>query len=76
MAVLSGAAGVYTELIIKRRIQRSIHVQNFYLYAFGILFNGILVAAYDAENVRSKGFFHGYTGFTIVMILNHALRWV
>ena len=29
MALLSGAAGVYTELIIKKRPQRSINVQNF-----------------------------------------------
>ena len=32
MALLSGSAGVYTELIIKKRPQRSINVQNFYLY--------------------------------------------
>ena len=73
MALLSGAAGVYTELIIKKRPQRSINVQNFYLYIFGIVFNMMAILVYDNSGVMEKGFFFGYRGITFVMILNHAL---
>ncbi len=73
MALLSGAAGVYTELIIKKRPQRSINVQNFYLYIFGIFFNLMTIVFYDNHQIMEKGFFAGYTLLTCVMILNHAL---
>uniref|UniRef100_A0A061SAP7 Solute carrier family 35 (UDP-sugar transporter), member A1/2/3 n=1 Tax=Tetraselmis sp. GSL018 TaxID=582737 RepID=A0A061SAP7_9CHLO len=73
MALLSGLAGVYTEMIIKKRPQRSIHVQNFYLYFFGILFNLVAICTYDYDAVFRKGFFAGYNWVTMIMILNHSL---
>lgn len=73
MAILSGAAGVYTELIMKRRPQRNVNVQNIYLYMFGILFNTITIFVYDYDAVVGNGFFHGYTAIVFIMILNHAL---
>ena len=54
MALLSGSAGVYTEMIIKKRPQRSIHVQNFYLYFFGIIFNCMAIVTYDRGTVFEK----------------------
>ena len=73
MALLSGAAGVYTEMIIKKRPQRSINVQNFYLYSFGIVFNMVAIFMYDNSQVMEKGFFYGYSSITFIMIMNHAL---
>jgi len=73
MALLSGAAGVYTEMIIKKRPQRSINVQNFYLYSFGIVFNMMAIFMYDNSQVMEKGFFYGYSSITFIMIMNHAL---
>lgn len=73
MATLSGAAGVYTELIMKKRPQRNVNVQNIYLYVFGILFNTITIFVYDYDAVVGNGFFHGYTTIVFIMILNHAL---
>jgi UDP-galactose transporter len=73
IAILSGAAGVYTEVIMKRRPQRNINVQNLYMYLFGILFNAVaLLSQETTENVFSTGFFHGYNLLVCVMILNHA----
>jgi drug/metabolite transporter (DMT)-like permease len=60
MAILSGAAGVYTELIMKTRPQRNINVQNEYLYAFGVLFNLAAIWLYDYDAVVGKGYFSGY----------------
>ncbi|XVE66478.1 hypothetical protein DITRI_Ditri08aG0082800 [Diplodiscus trichospermus] len=73
MALLSGFAGVYTEAIIKKRPSRNINVQNFWLYIFGMAFNAIAILIQDFDAVMNKGFFHGYSVITTLMILNHAL---
>ncbi|GMN50124.1 hypothetical protein TIFTF001_019278 [Ficus carica] len=73
MALLSGFAGVYTEAIIKKRPSRNINVQNFWLYIFGMAFNAIAIVVQDFDAVMNKGFFHGYSFITVLMILNHAL---
>ncbi|KAK6118533.1 hypothetical protein DH2020_047723 [Rehmannia glutinosa] len=73
MALLSGFAGVYTEAIIKKRPSRNINVQNFWLYVFGMVFNAMAILVQDFDAVMNKGFFHGYSLITVLMILNHAL---
>ncbi|KAJ4715818.1 CMP-sialic acid transporter-like protein [Melia azedarach] len=73
MALLSGFAGVYTEAIIKKRPSRNINVQNFWLYVFGMIFNAVAIVTQDFDAVMNKGFFHGYSLITVLMILNHAL---
>ncbi|KAK2984461.1 hypothetical protein RJ640_026948, partial [Escallonia rubra] len=73
MALLSGFAGVYTEAIIKKRPSRNINVQNFWLYVFGMAFNTVAILVQDFDAVVNKGFFHGYSLITVLMILNHAL---
>lgn len=73
MALLSGAAGVYTELIMKKRPNRNVNVQNFYLYFFGVIFNVLAILLYDSESVYTAGFFHGYNAVVMLMIANHAL---
>ncbi|XP_059446870.1 CMP-sialic acid transporter 2, partial [Corylus avellana] len=73
MALLSGFAGVYTEAIIKKRPMRNINVQNFWLYVFGMIFNAGAILVQDFDAVMNKGFFHGYSFITVLMIVNHAL---
>ena len=74
MAILSGSAGVYTELVMKKRPERNINVQNLYMYLFGILFSAVaMVSQENSERVISLGFFHGYDALVCFMILNHAL---
>eukprot|EP01018_Ginkgo_biloba_P025386 Gb_18457 [translate_table: standard] len=73
MALLSGFAGVYTELIIKKRPSRNINVQNFWLYVFGMIFNIGAIFTQDYDEIMNKGFFHGYSTITVCMIINHAL---
>ncbi|KAF7127591.1 hypothetical protein RHSIM_Rhsim11G0198300 [Rhododendron simsii] len=73
MALLSGFAGVYTEAIIKKCPSRNINVQNFWLYVFGMGFNAIAILIQDFDAVMNKGFFHGYSLITTLMIINHAL---
>ncbi|XP_065637041.1 CMP-sialic acid transporter 4-like [Quercus suber] len=71
MALLSGLAGVYTESIMKKRPLRNINVQNFWLYFFRVIFNAVYIQYSDS--VGNKGFFYGYSYFTVFIILNHAL---
>ncbi|XP_059067552.1 CMP-sialic acid transporter 2 [Cryptomeria japonica] len=73
MALLSGFAGVYTELIIKKRPLRNINVQNFWLYNFGMIFNVGAMLTQDHDDIMNKGFFHGYSLITVCTIINHAL---
>ncbi|KAI3795642.1 hypothetical protein L1987_38298 [Smallanthus sonchifolius] len=73
MALLSGFAGVYTEAIIKKRPLRNINVQNFWLYVFGMIFNVVAMLTQDFDAIVSKGFFHGYSPITVLMIINQAL---
>lgn len=73
MALLSGFAGVYTEAIMKKRQSRNVNVQNFWLYVFGMAFNAMAIVIQDFDTVVDKGFFHGYSLITTLMILNHAL---
>ncbi|GMH18138.1 hypothetical protein Nepgr_019979 [Nepenthes gracilis] len=73
MSLLSGFAGVYTEAIMKKRPQRNVNVQNFWLYVFGMTFNAVAILIQDFDEVVNKGFFHGYSYIIVLMIVNHAL---
>ena len=74
MALLSGAAGVYTELVMKKRPHRDVNVQNLYLYFFGIMFNLLAMTYHDGpQSLLHTNFFKGYNVIVYVMILNHAL---
>lgn len=67
IAFLSGAAGVYTEIMLKR-YPKSIHVQNIYMYFFGVVFN--LWACWDEKQHR---LLENFTPVVWFMVLNHAL---
>ncbi|KAF3960107.1 hypothetical protein CMV_015149 [Castanea mollissima] len=84
MALLSGLAGVYTEVIMKKRPSRNINVQNFSLNIFGIGFSTVAIVTQDFDAVMNKsfsieaivlvqGFFYGYSFIAALMILNQAL---
>ncbi|KAM3741876.1 hypothetical protein ACB098_07G030600 [Castanea mollissima] len=54
MALLSGLAGVYTEVIMKKRPSRNINVQNFSLNIFGIGFSTVAIVTQDFDAVMNK----------------------
>lgn len=45
---------LYSQAIIKKRPQRNINVQNFYLYIFGMIFNAIAIVIQDYDAVANK----------------------
>ena len=73
MAFLSGAAGVYTELIMKKKIQRDVNVQNVYLYSFGTFLNILVMLVHERVEIIHRGVFRGFQTLIVVMIFNHAL---
>eukprot|EP01114_Cavostelium_apophysatum_P021051 TRINITY_DN7235_c0_g1_i1.p1 TRINITY_DN7235_c0_g1~~TRINITY_DN7235_c0_g1_i1.p1 ORF type:complete len:318 (-),score=48.07 TRINITY_DN7235_c0_g1_i1:77-1030(-) len=72
LSVLSAAAGIATEWIMKNSSLKTdpLQRQNLHLYFFGIIFNGI---GYIAERDPQRGFFDGYSPSTFLVVLSYTL---
>ncbi|CAH1783388.1 unnamed protein product [Owenia fusiformis] len=69
----SGLAGVYSEYILKKNYQTSIHLQNIMLYTFGIMLNGGAWVVDAVHNDRGFNLFQGYSTFVWISIIMQAL---
>ncbi|PBJ79998.1 hypothetical protein BCY84_02021 [Trypanosoma cruzi cruzi] len=68
-AFLSSLAGVYNEFALKRETHISIHLQNFFMYMYGILFNlllGLLIA--PQEYLKDSIFRHPHIIFLLIIL--------
>jgi len=77
MAVLtacfsSGLAGVYFEMLVKTGAQTSIVIRNLQLGLFSLVFATMAVMYNDANEVLENGFFQGYDGVVILIVLIQA----
>ncbi|CAF3751212.1 unnamed protein product [Adineta steineri] len=73
---ISGFSGVYNEWILKKYYTESIHIQNIFLYTYGVIFNlipAITVATYLPGSSNSFNLLHGFTIYTWIIILTQAL---
>ncbi|XP_022107439.1 probable UDP-sugar transporter protein SLC35A4 isoform X2 [Acanthaster planci] len=71
---ISGAAGVYTEYILKRQSQTPLHLQNIQLYLYGVSLN--MLAFYSStwnSDHAAKKFFDGYSLWTVIIIISQAV---
>lgn len=68
-ALLSSLAGVYNELLLKRRMNASIHWQNIQMYMHGAWLNTLAAVVLDGKDIADKGVFHGYNGFAYANVL-------
>jgi len=69
------AASVYNEKGLKRHMDTSVHLQNFFLYFYGMLFNllGVLVmCAYNKQSFSSM--FDHQSKVTYMLVVNNALQ--
>ncbi|CAF1114044.1 unnamed protein product [Adineta steineri] len=74
--IISGFSGVYNEWILKKYYTESIHIQNIFLYTYGVIFNlipAITVAMYSSGSSYSFNLFHGFTFYTWIIIITQAL---
>lgn len=75
IAVLSGLAAIVTEWLMKsnpKRQSESLHIQNIWLYVYGIAFNLLALLGDDYEALWRDGFFYGYSWLTIFIICNNS----
>ena len=68
-------ASVYNEFALKKNMETSVLLQNFFLYFFGLCFNilGLLLAVLTGTLVPSS-IFEGFTFVTTLLIFNNALQ--
>jgi len=70
---LSALAGIYNEKIMKDKASISIHWQNLQLYTWGIFFCliGDRFSPRGGSALQPQGFFSGYNGWAVVVVLNN-----
>jgi UDP-galactose transporter len=71
-ALLSSLAGVYNEMLLKRRVTAPINWQNAQMYIHGLWLNATFMLIYDWDEIRSDGLLYGYNGWTWAAIVCNA----
>ncbi|XP_070541746.1 probable UDP-sugar transporter protein SLC35A4 [Ptychodera flava] len=69
---ISGLAGVYTEYILKKNYQLSLHLQNILLYIFGLFMNYFTYISTTWNASSESGFFQGFTALTFIIVMTQA----
>lgn len=72
-------ASVYNEYALKSQFDTSVHLQNFFLYAYGAIFNFIAMLAstiYQGAGAGGTGFniLEGHSKATMFLIVNNAAQ--
>ncbi|KAG7382199.1 hypothetical protein PHYPSEUDO_005127 [Phytophthora pseudosyringae] len=71
---LSSCASVFAEWALKRQARCPFLWQSAQLYGFGVMFNALGVVLVDSEVLLlSDGFFRGYNGWTLVVVVVNAI---
>mmetsp|Transcript_1796 Transcript_1796/g.3143 ORF Transcript_1796/g.3143 Transcript_1796/m.3143 type:complete len:419 (-) Transcript_1796:241-1497(-) len=69
------AASVYNEIALKKHMDTSVHLQNFFMYFYGALFNItglLLVTVLEEKSLGSM--FSGQNTFTVLLVMNNAAQ--
>ncbi|KFM27802.1 putative UDP-sugar transporter protein SLC35A5 [Auxenochlorella protothecoides] len=68
-------ASVYNEAALKRHMDTSVLLQNFFLYFYGACFNAVgLLAVAGAQGSGIGHLFHGFGTVTLLLVVNNALQ--
>ncbi|CAI5984654.1 unnamed protein product [Closterium sp. NIES-64] len=74
---IPSTASVYNEYALKSQFDTSVHLQNFFMYCWGLLFNLIfLLGVFIARggDTASLNILHGHSRATAVLIANNAMQ--
>jgi hypothetical protein len=74
---IQSLASVYNEFALKKNMETSVLLQNFFLYFYGACFNVvgvILLSLFGGIDVIHKGLFAGFTTVTFALIVNNAFQ--
>ena len=66
-------ANVLTEHLYKRTGEVPLHKQNALLYTCGVCFNGVAFVLFAPSQSGGGGFFHGYSGWTVLVIMSQGI---
>ncbi|OWZ12316.1 UDP-N-acetylglucosamine transporter [Phytophthora megakarya] len=69
---LSSCASVFAEWTLKRQPNCPFLWQSVQMYGFGVVFNALGMFT-DRNLLLSEGFFHGYSGWTVVVIVVNSI---
>ncbi|KAK9837659.1 hypothetical protein WJX74_002350 [Apatococcus lobatus] len=68
-------ASVYNEAALKRQMETSVHLQNFFLYFYGALFNLLGTGIMLFVSRQPAGtMFHGFSKVAMLLVANNALQ--
>jgi len=72
---ISGLAGVYTEYILKKKYEVSLHLQNGLLYVFGMSLNAgsWIYGAMSSDDEGAWDLFAGYSVYTWMLVATQAV---
>lgn len=71
--MLSALGGIYTEKLMKDKVQHSIHWQNLQLYSWGIAFNVVGTFIHAPDVLSSNSYFEGFNCWAVAAIANNTI---
>ncbi|GAQ80976.1 udp-galactose transporter [Klebsormidium nitens] len=72
---IPSTASVYNEYTLKKNFETSVHLQNLFLYSYGLAFNLLgLVAFVLAKPRDGRSVFAGHSAMTMLLVANNAMQ--
>ncbi|XRB06007.1 CMP-sialic acid transporter [Pycnococcus provasolii] len=71
---IPAAASVFNEYALKKNFQTSVHLQNFFMYFYGLLFNLAGLLATNLTTTNPAPIFSGYSRVTLILVVNNAMQ--
>ncbi|CAD7695480.1 unnamed protein product [Ostreobium quekettii] len=74
VVTIPAAASVYNEFALKKHMDTSVHLQNFFLYFYGMVFNLLGICCLAAGGQALGSIFRGFTPITMLLVANNAAQ--
>lgn len=72
---IPSTASVFNEFALKKNFDTSVHLQNFFMYFFGAVFNFLfLVVVFVSNGGGGVSLFRGHSTMTVLLVVNNAAQ--